>query len=248
MPIVGLMRVKNEARWIERSVRSIQAVCSEIIVLDDHSNDGTAEICESIGARVFRSEFEGLNETRDKDYLLEKAYENFSIASGNHLNSPHWALMIDGDEELYVQDVGTISELTQTADHVYSLRILFLWNDEQTVRIDGIYGRFRRPSLFRLIDRSYRFKQSGNGGNFHCASIPQEMRKLAKQSEARLLHYGYMSREDRIRKYNWYNEIDKDDAVEDFYRHIVIGDVFPANSKFKWAGPILLKSLDESLR
>jgi hypothetical protein len=59
----------------------------------------------------------------------------------------------------------------------------------------------------------------------------------------RLLHYGYLHKEDRVRKFHWYNKIDPNNAFEDQYRHMVIGDVFPADSSFKWAGPLELRSL-----
>ena len=36
--IVGIYRVKNEARFIEQSIKSVVDLCSEIIVLDDNSS------------------------------------------------------------------------------------------------------------------------------------------------------------------------------------------------------------------
>jgi len=92
--IIGLLRIKNEARWIERVVRSIQPVCRRILILDDHSTDGTPEICESLGCQPFRSPFDGIHEARDKDYLLEKAWET-GAAVGDY------CLMVDGDEALH---------------------------------------------------------------------------------------------------------------------------------------------------
>ena len=52
----------------------------------------------------------------------------------------------------------------------FSLRIAYLWGDERHVRVDGIYGNFRRPSFFRLAVPSagrLRFPATGCGGNFH---------------------------------------------------------------------------------
>ena len=43
--ITAIYRVKNEARFIEHSIKSITDFCSEIIVLDDNSTDKTVEIC-----------------------------------------------------------------------------------------------------------------------------------------------------------------------------------------------------------
>ena len=71
--IWGLLRIKNEARWIEKVIRSVRPVCEKILVLDDHSDDGTPEICESLGCTVFRSEFTGIHEARDKDWLLDQS-------------------------------------------------------------------------------------------------------------------------------------------------------------------------------
>jgi glycosyltransferase involved in cell wall biosynthesis len=45
--IIGLLRIKNEARWIERVVRSIQPVCGRNLIFDDHSTEGTPEVCVS---------------------------------------------------------------------------------------------------------------------------------------------------------------------------------------------------------
>ena len=69
-----MLRVKNEARWIDRVIRAVQPATDSILVLDDHSSDGTPEICESLGCQVFRSEFDSLDEAHDKDFLLEKLW------------------------------------------------------------------------------------------------------------------------------------------------------------------------------
>ncbi len=43
--IIATYRVKNEARFIEQSLKSVIDICSEIVVLDDNSTDETVEIC-----------------------------------------------------------------------------------------------------------------------------------------------------------------------------------------------------------
>src|SRR5437899_367770 len=83
----GVFRVKNEARWIERSVRSVLPVCDRVLVMDDHSTDDTAAICRSLGVEVVESPFFDLNEARDKNWLLDQVKAD-------------WILMIDGDEVL----------------------------------------------------------------------------------------------------------------------------------------------------
>lgn len=251
--IYGLLRVKNESRFIERIIRAIQPVCERILVLDDHSTDGTPELCEALGATVYRSEFSGIDESRDKDWLLQQAYaeipqQDQHFTRGNP-ESPYWCLSVDGDEELAAGDGRHLLEAVQnSAHHAYHLRIPFLWDSADQIRVDGVYRRFEkvgRPSLFRLMNSAFRYLKTpfGNGANFHCSSIPQELLGHAKPCAARLWHWGYVAKEDRIRKYIWYNTVDPNNAAEDCYRHMVIGDVFPASAKFKHAGPLQLEPI-----
>jgi hypothetical protein len=60
---------------------------------------------------------------------------------------------------------------------------------------------------------------------------------------ARLIHYGYIDRAMRLAKYDFYNTLDPDNALEDRYRHIVAGDIpeVPAHITTKWAGPLKLE-------
>ena len=234
--IFGMLRVKNEARWIERVVRSIQPVCKQILVLDDHSTDATPELCEQLGCLVFRSEFDGIHEARDKDFLLGQVWK-----AGAQIGD--YCLMVDGDEALHQADIPAVEEAAKSAAVCCSFHIVYLWDREDQIRVDRWYKEFRRPSLFRLTSRDLTFKRTLYGGNFHCSSAPAQLLSQIVKIPVRLLHYGYLHREDRVRKWHWYNSIDPNNALEDQYRHMVIGDLFPANSVFKWAGPLELRPL-----
>ena len=228
MNVVGLMRVKNEARWIEASIRSILPICDRVMVLDDHSTDDTAAICETLPAvSVVRSPFDGLNEARDKNYLLD-------LARGFD-----WAVMIDGDEVLAHADV-LRAAIEVSERQCLSLPVWYLWDTPDQMRVDGVYGNFRRQSVFR--PGTARFHDRG-APNFHCGNVPAEIRQDCGYVSPPLLHYGYMHREDRLRKYEWYRSQDPNNAAEDEYRHIVVGDVFPIESKFRHGGPLTLKSV-----
>jgi glycosyltransferase involved in cell wall biosynthesis len=232
--IIGALRIKNEARWIERVVRSIQPVCDRVIILDDHSDDGTPDICESLGADVHHSSFDGINEARDKNYLLELVW--------GHASPGDWCLMVDGDEILHPGDWGKLQHLTTLAAPAWSQRILYLWDREDQVRVDGVYRNFHRGSFFRLLPGA-KFQLTGAGGNLHCSSVPDNAAGACQRSDVRLLHLGYLHREDRIRKFEWYNRIDPHNRNEDGYRHMVIGDIFPSDSRFRHGGPLQLELL-----
>jgi hypothetical protein len=215
---VGAMRIKNEARWLEEVLTRALDLCSEVYVLDDHSTDETPLICQSFGSRVrlFRSPFEGLDEARDKNYLLEKL-----LAA-----RPDWVLWIDGDEVLERNGAAMLrAAVADGAGDVaaYRLRIAYLWDDHRQVRVDGLWGRFMRPSFFRLqgqpLDR-LKFRSTDAGGNFHCGNIPMGLNGEIRRLEVRLKHYGYLSRRQRQAKYVWYNERDPHNEREDRYRHL----------------------------
>jgi Glycosyl transferase family 2 len=235
---VAMLRVRNESRWIEEVVRSTFQICERLFVLDDHSTDGTPDICRALGPRVtvFDSPFAGLNESRDKNWLYDQIVRACR---------PEWILCIDGDEVLE----GPAGEHIRRAiaEHpevdAWALKILFLWDNPCTVRQDRIYGDFWRPSLFRPLHedpavpdslkllREFRFQStpfgrhvSGDKPNLHCSSVPQRRIHDFKRIPARLKHYGYMERAWRIAKLDYYTSIDWKNDAEDCYRHMCQGD------------------------
>jgi glycosyltransferase involved in cell wall biosynthesis len=237
MMIVGMMRIKNEARWIERVLRSMLPACERIFILDDHSTDGTPELCATFSqVTLFRSEFQGLDETRDKNWLI--AQVEAEVPSGS------WVVAIDGDEELAPGGADAILRMTRDPNayqNAFRFHIQYLWDSETQWRVDGIYRNFHRASMFRLKHGQRFF--SNNGGGFHCGNVPEQFN--CPRTDIRVLHYGYMNREDRIRKFEWYNAPDKQPIpeVEDGYRHMVIGDLFPVDMRARHGGPLQLEVL-----
>jgi len=233
----GMLRVKNEARWIERVIRSIYPICERIFVFDDHSTDDTVSICENLDCTVIRSPFEGIHEARDKDFLLAEVWK-----AGAQIGD--YCLMVDGDEALDSRDVPALTDVIMAGRVTAgTMHVVYLWDREDQIRVDRWYEEFRRPSLFRLTDRNLTFKRTEYGGNFHCSSAPAQLLDDAVPLPVRLLHYGYLHKEDRVRKFHWYNSIDPDNDFEDRYRHMVVGDLFPSESVFKWAGPLRVRPL-----
>ena len=251
----AMLRVRNEARWIEEVIRSIMPLCERIFVMDDHSTDNTVAILESLRyvtvekdldrrhveqVTIFQSPFDGLNESRDKNWLYDQILRECE---------PEWILCIDGDEVLEQNGPDIIRKLASTPHgrttlhDSFKLAIAFLWDSPRQWRTDRIYGDFWRPSLFRpfipnpdrpddlKIAQEFRFKATPFGRhvnsdqpNLHCSSVPQRRIHGAKMLPVRLKHYGYMSRADRIGKLDYYTSIDWKNEAEDGYRHMCQGD------------------------
>lgn len=239
--LLGLMRVKNEFRWLPRTLPALQAAVATAWLFDDHSTDGTPELAESLGANVIRSPFDGFNEVRDKSFLLSE--------SRKHCPEARWAVMVDGDEELLPDSREKLAQMTQSRIHdAFLLRIIYLWNDEHTVRVDGIYGRFLRPSVFRITSggmmwRSVRRSGSDPNLGLHCTNVPQESLRRIGDGDLAALHYGYIDAELRRKKFEWYNAVDPRNRAEDGYRHVIQGDPGGplAKEKLVHAGPLRLE-------
>ncbi len=226
------MRIRNESRWIRRSIESILPICQRVHIFDDNSEDDTVAICESIpGVVVYRSPFNTTDEARDKCLLLDH------VDNGGGAD---WLIHIDGDEVL-THHARLADAITTTPYSCLSLPIRYLWDREDQVRVDGVYGDFMRESAFRY--RGERFQRTAAGVNFHVGNVPAVLRSNRGYVNAPLLHLGYRDKEDRVRKYHWYNEKDPHNKHEDEYRHMVIGDLFPADSKFLHGGPLELRQV-----
>lgn len=250
LDIVAALRVKNEARWIEEVLNSI-SFCKKIYLLDDHSTDDTKKIAKRCGATIYQSSFKTLDEARDKEYLL-------SIILSEQPQGT-WVLMIDGDEVLMDNGEKLIEQSIREnpKNEAFSVRILYLWNSQNMVRVDGVYGRFVRPSIFKL-GRSRLFRKTKNEGHLHCSSVPHDLLSRCIKCRVSYLHLGYMNREDRIKKWEYYNSIDPRDELEGYdkshcergsYPHIVQGDieVVPANAVLKHGGPLKLVPIESLL-
>lgn len=214
---VCAMRVKDEAEHIGEAIRSVLPLCEIVFVFDDHSTDHTKEICRGFGSRIriINSPFTGLNETRDKNALLAHLGDS----------GADWVLWIDGDEALERSGPNEIRKVARTSASVgvFSLKIAYLWDDPCHVRVDGVYGRFTRPSLFRLSGQrldKLRFPSTGAGGNLHCGNVPHGIVGGLGELDVRLKHFGYMSRQRRLQKFQWYTSVDPNNTAEDHYRHL----------------------------
>lgn len=193
---VCLMRVRNEERWIKRSVEQTLKVAKTVILFDDASEDETVSEAEDAfdnkelsdnSIRIVNSPFrstpfrkrEVVNEVRDKNVLWYFAKANVDF---DHV------LCLDGDEMLSDEAVNNFPFICRLLDEridVVTLPFIYLWDGANQRRVDGIYGNaadghpgirhnrvftIKRQTEAELYD-TY-FAWDGSQGGFHCGSIP----------------------------------------------------------------------------
>lgn len=216
--IFAMMNIRNEDRWLREVLDNAARICDGIVVYDDGSTDGTPDICQTHPAvvayqRVAESQ---TDKARDKNRLLGMAREFLC----------DWILCIDGDELLELSAPRRILEtLDRCSAHVAQIdfEFLYLWNDRQHVRTDGIYTGIFHPCLFRPISQSWtdlNFQPTSHGGNLHCERTPHNLYGERIRADIKIEHLGYLLPEDRLRKYKWNTSKDPKHANEGYYEHL----------------------------
>jgi glycosyltransferase involved in cell wall biosynthesis len=141
----------NEADKIADAIRSV-LWADEIIVADSFSEDETAQIATSMGARVVQIPFNGFGDLRNQ------AIRNCTC---------EWIFSLDSDERCTPEAYAEIASLQGSSDHdVYFVpRRNYLMG--RWVRHSGYYPDYRQPQLFRNGAMTYKPDPVHEGYRLH---------------------------------------------------------------------------------
>ena len=231
--LVVIYRIKNEERWIEKSINSVYDLCSEIVVLDGGSTDNTVEICKGfdkvVDIRI--QENEQLDETLERNILLKMAYAR----------NPDIVFALDGDELLMKNAKNILFEELFTLypeKSVFEFQMLTLWDKPNQIRIDGKFLDYWKKLLFRLKGQpdDLLINDSPYSNNLHCGSIPNNTKGIENsvKSNVKLFHYASIDQKIRQKKYDWYRKIDPDNTMTDNYQHMLGAKGRFSGSKLKF--------------
>ncbi len=187
--ISAVLITKNEARNVERCLVSLARVADEIVVVDEHSSDGTVALCERLGARVVQQQWLGFGPQKNV---------------GNALARHDWILSLDADEAL--------DETLQCA--LASAKATGLSGAYEVSRLNCYYGRFIRHGL-EYPDRKIRLfpkaRASWNESLVHEGLEFTETLPVTRL-DGHLLHYTYSTIEEHVAKANRYTTLAAADA------------------------------------
>lgn len=99
-----MMRIKNEADWIEPSVESIKGIADEIIIVDNGSSDGTYEYIDQIASKN-----QGLIKLFRQQDLDHCSLSNFALEKTTF----RWVFRWDGDMVAHTSGEYNISKLRE---------------------------------------------------------------------------------------------------------------------------------------
>lgn len=204
MRLVTCIREKNSLRYLPRLIAQVRSISDLVIILDDHSTDGSYEWLTALSRQVdnllvIRQPDNTFNGGRDWNILYQQA--------GKH--NPEWIFCPDSDELLEEPEAFHVRELIEASGkdiRGWAFPFYYLWNDERHYRNQGKYHNTKTIRLFR-----YEPNMRPPDRISHTYGTPDDIdRRLIRVAPVRMWHFGYMLPEDRKVKYNFYTDRDKD--------------------------------------
>lgn len=202
--IVALCRVKNGGEIFRKCLIQVSSMVDEVLVFDDNSTDNTEEIAKRFGNVVYyKTEWNTLDEARDRQWMLEKAREM----------KADWCWIFDHDEmpsERLKRDLREIVENANPERDLICFKRDDFWDNENQVRVDGVWGTFWQGRLFRVRKQFAVLSNRTKGdANFHCSAHGPIPPQCIEYLPYTIWHYGNMTVQERLRKYLWYTKSDK---------------------------------------
>lgn len=196
LKIVGMTRVQNAGKYLIRLLQQYSRLCDNIIVLDDKSTDNTKEICSKFN----KVEYIYYNDSLPSNWqLLWKACVKYN---------PDFVLGLDGDElfdETLEQKLYYILLNSDPKIDAWTFPFFYLWDSPDFYRVDNWYNDVKAIRVFR-----YKQGLMSKDDHRHITAAPEGLKRTETCDDIRIKHFGYMLKEDRDDKYNYYINRDKD--------------------------------------
>lgn len=188
-PLISVFIIAyNQAHKIKPAIQSV-LWADEVVLVDSHSTDGTAEIAAELGARVVQVEFNGFGDLRNK-----------ALAACKH----EWIFSLDSDERCTTTARDEILSIISSAtakDYYFVPRRNYFMG--RMIRYSGWYPDYRQPQLFRRGKMSYSADRVHETYVAHTDNGPGYMKKA-------ILQVPYSSLEEMLQKANRYSSLGVD--------------------------------------
>jgi glycosyltransferase involved in cell wall biosynthesis len=203
MTVTVAMPVRDEAgRYLSEALEAAGRLADRIVVLDDGSEDDSADVARAAGAEVYQTPApEPLfsREWRLRSLLWERATHPV----------PDWLVMLDADELLEGATRLDFEEADKAGFGWLAVPLYDLWDTRETYRDDGLWTAHRRLWPFAVRYRPgfpYEFPMADH----HCGRWPRNAfdRLVGAACGGRILHLGWLREEDRRAKHERYMRLD----------------------------------------
>lgn len=207
--ISGVIITLNEEQNIERCIKSLMAVCDEIVVIDSGSTDKTEDICKNYGVNFIHQDFLGY--TNQKNFAIDQAKYDYILS-------------LDADESLS-------DELT---NEILKIKTNWQFDGYEMNRLTNYCGQWvyhtgwypdRKIRLFK------RDKARWKGGALHEKMTMNDAASLTR-IKGDLLHYSYYTIDDHLKQIEKFTKIASKELFEKGYKPGKLKVIFSGPVRF----------------
>ncbi len=162
------MIVKNEEKYLEDCLKSVENIADEIVIVDTGSTDKTLEIAEKHNAKIFH--FDWVNDF--------SAARNFALSK----SSGKWILYMDADERLTGYSIDELKKIISLNE---KLGVNCIVNN-----IDEYSGKSKQMKYVRLFKKQAGIEFSGKAHEQILPSLIKNGYEII-DSKIEILHLGY---------------------------------------------------------
>lgn len=195
--IAGVVNTLDEAHNIRYALGTLLSWCDDVVVVDQHSSDGTPQIAREMGARVFDHEWTGGIGDAARAYAVDRA-------------DGEWILILDADEMIPPALAQWLREQVaqDPAVDVFMLP-----------RANIIFGRFMRHGTNWPSRRARFFRRDAVriSGRIHHGLEPRpgaRLRNVPARPELAIWHFSYRDIASLVQKIDRYTTIEVQQATE----------------------------------
>ncbi|MCB9357027.1 MAG: glycosyltransferase family 2 protein [Calditrichaeota bacterium] len=176
LPVSFVVVTLNEEENLERCLRAVD-FCSQVVVVDSGSTDGTLDVAKSYGADIFHRDWTGYAD--QKNFAAEKVTQP-------------WILCVDADEVV-------TPELRKSILHAFALDPRC---DAFEINRHGVYaGRLINHSGWYPQWRTFIYrKEAAKWVGLEPHPVVEFLGKERRRLNGDLLHYTYRNVEEHMRK------------------------------------------------
>lgn len=186
--ITFIILTKNEAKNIEKCIRSAQQIAKRVVIVDSGSTDDTVALAEANGAEVYTHEWQG-----------HAAQFNWALDACNI--QTQWVFRLDADERISKELAEEIHQVlhsptSENADG-YAMRwYVYFMNKKMR------YGGTHKPYFLRL----FRFGKGRVENKLMDEHIIVD--GLVQNLSGSLIHYDYKGIDAWLNKHVWYSALE----------------------------------------
>jgi hypothetical protein len=207
---------RNEAdRYLPSALTAWGLFASAVVVYDDGSTDGTAELAEAAGAAVVRAPRDAApgwgEEWRKRSALWDAA-----VAQGTE-----WIFVLDAD----MVPASDPSVLWTAPVDAIAWRLFDMWSPHQ-YREDGLWQAHHHPRVWAVRPEAVIGQPEWNQRSVHCGHFPSNLHAnglVLAPPEMSILHYGYADARDRAQKLTQYESVARELTAPELVHALSIG-------------------------